>query len=175
MAKIDDIYNAVDDFGLITSAEARDLGVSNAELVQQARRGKLNRVGRGVYRMPIWPYQEASPYAIAVKTVGPNAYLYGESVIALLELVPTNPSRITIATPNRVRKDLKREVQIITLPAKDSTTYYEGVPSQFVYDALKSAANSIGSTRTLQAADAALKLGYITKQENEALREELIL
>ncbi|MEG1841044.1 MAG: type IV toxin-antitoxin system AbiEi family antitoxin domain-containing protein, partial [Raoultibacter sp.] len=73
MAKIDDIYNAVDDFGLITSTEARDLGVSNAELVQQARRGKLNRVGRGVYRMPIWPYQEASSYAIAVKTVGPNA------------------------------------------------------------------------------------------------------
>ena len=35
MAKIDLIYEAVDDFGLITSAEAADLGMSRAEMVQQ--------------------------------------------------------------------------------------------------------------------------------------------
>ncbi|MBR3326957.1 MAG: type IV toxin-antitoxin system AbiEi family antitoxin domain-containing protein [Atopobiaceae bacterium] len=75
MAIIDDIYANVDDFGLITSTEARELGVSNSELVQQERRGKLSRVARGVYRMPVWPYQEAAPYAIAVKATGGNAYL----------------------------------------------------------------------------------------------------
>ena len=48
MSKTDYIYDAVDDFGLITSAEAKELGVSNAELVQQARRGKLG--GCIVYR-----------------------------------------------------------------------------------------------------------------------------
>ena len=53
MAIIDDIYGNVDDFGLITSAESRELGISNAELVQQARRGKLVRVARGVYRMSV--------------------------------------------------------------------------------------------------------------------------
>ena len=67
MTITDKIYEAVDDFGLITSAEAQEIGVSNAELVQQERRGKLVRVARGVYRMPVWPYQEAAPYAIAVK------------------------------------------------------------------------------------------------------------
>ena len=92
MAIIDDIYANVDDFGLITSAEAKGLGVSNAELAQQARRGKLVRVARGVYRMPIWPYQEAAPYAIAVKAAGQRSYLFGESVVALLGLAPTNPS-----------------------------------------------------------------------------------
>ena len=51
MAKIDGIYNEVDDFGLITSAEARELGVSNAELVQQAHRRKLQRMSRSVYRV----------------------------------------------------------------------------------------------------------------------------
>lgn len=88
MTKIDDIYDAVDDFGLITSAEARELGVSNTELVQLARRGKLQRVARGIYRMPVWPYQEAAPFAIAVKSAGSGAYLYGESVVALLGLAP---------------------------------------------------------------------------------------
>ena len=47
MAKIDDIYEGVDDFGLITSSEAAKLGMSNAELVQQAKAGKLVRVARG--------------------------------------------------------------------------------------------------------------------------------
>lgn len=49
MAKIDDIYEAVDDFGLITSAEAAELGMSRAEMVQQEKLGKLVRVARGVY------------------------------------------------------------------------------------------------------------------------------
>ena len=51
MAIIDKIYDAVDDFGMITSAEARKLGLSSTELVQQSRRGKLVRVARGVYRI----------------------------------------------------------------------------------------------------------------------------
>ena len=70
MAKIDDIYEAVDDFGLITSAEAAELGMSRAEMVQQEKLGKLVRVARGVYRMPIWPSQPQAPYAIAVKAAG---------------------------------------------------------------------------------------------------------
>jgi predicted transcriptional regulator of viral defense system len=58
MAKIDDIYSSADDYGLITSAEARQLGASDAEVVQYAARGRLERVARGVYRVPVWPYQE---------------------------------------------------------------------------------------------------------------------
>ena len=55
MAKIDDIYGAADDYGLVTSADARALGASDAEVVQYAARGRLERVARGVYRVPVWP------------------------------------------------------------------------------------------------------------------------
>lgn len=61
MAKIDHIYEAVDDFGLITSAEAADLGMSRAEMVQQEKLGKLVRVARGVYRMPFGPPSRKLP------------------------------------------------------------------------------------------------------------------
>ena len=78
MAKIDDIYEAVDDFGLITSAEAAELGMSRAEMVQQEKLGKLVRVARGVYRMPIWPSQPGKQVALrpsgmprSARTVGP--------------------------------------------------------------------------------------------------------
>lgn len=173
MAKIDDIYNAVDDFGLISSAEAKKLGVPNAELVQFSRRGKLQHVGRGVYRMPIWPYQEAAPYAIAVKSAGPNAYLYGESVLALLGLVATNPTHIWIASPNRVRRKIGKDVHVIERQPDAKTTYYEGVPSQLATDAIRVAANTIGRIRALQASEEALRQGYITQNEKEALEKEL--
>ena len=106
MAKIDDIYEAVDDFGLITSAEAAELGMSRAEMVQQEKLGKLVRVARGVYRMPIWPSQPLAPYAIAVKAAGEGAFLCGESVVALLGLAPTDPTKMRLATPRRCRRNL---------------------------------------------------------------------
>ena len=99
MAKIDLIYEAVDDFGLITSAEAADLGMSRAEMVQQEKLGKLVRVARGVYRMPIWPSQPQAPYAIAVKAAGEDAFLYGESVVALLGLGPNRSHEDTTGVP----------------------------------------------------------------------------
>jgi predicted transcriptional regulator of viral defense system len=173
MAKIDDIYDAADDFGLITSAEARKLGVSNAELVQQARRGKLQHVGRGVYRMPVWPYQEAAPYAIAVKSVGPDAYLYGESVVALLGLAPTDPVHMWIASPGRVRRRLGEGVHVMVRQPDAQTTRYEGVPSQLAMDAIRAAVGTMGRARALQATEEAVRLGYVSQDEREELAKEL--
>lgn len=173
MTIIDKIYDAVDDFGLITSAEAKELGISNAELVQLAHRGKLKRVAWGVYKMPIWPYQDAAPYALAVKAVGPNARLYGESVIALLELAPTDPSRIWIASPVRVRKKLGEGVRVVHCDEEDPVTYYEGVPSQIVADAIKASVFVLGKGRAVDAAEEAFRRGYLTAQEKEWLVKEL--
>ena len=174
MAIIDDIYGNVDDFGLITSGEAKALGISNTELVQQARRGKLVRVGRGVYRMPVWPYQEEAPYAIVVKAAGENAYLYGESVLALLGLAPTDPRRIWIASPDRVRRNLGEGTVVLDRQAAEPTTLYAGVPCQRVAGAIRSAVPAIGKARAEQAAEAALKEGYITEADRDGLMEELL-
>lgn len=42
-----------------------------------------------------------------VLSVGPNAYVYGASVLALLNLVPTDPTRLFIATRRRSRRTLR--------------------------------------------------------------------
>lgn len=173
MAKIDEIYRAVDDFGLITSKEAAALGMSNAELVQQAHRGKLRRVGRGVYQMPIWPYQEALPYAIAVRSAGEGSLLYGESVIALLKLVPTDPSRMFVGVTSRTRRDLGDGIVLKKVPAHAEIAHYEGIPAQPVVSAIRSALPSIGHERGCMAAEEAERQGYMTKQEKESLCEEL--
>lgn len=173
MARIDKIYDAVDDFGLIASAEAKEIGVANAELVQQARRGKLVRVARGVYRMPVWPQQEAAPYAIAVKAAGPGARLFGESVVALLKLAPTNPACIYLSSPKRVRKRLGKGVHIVMCSEEEPIAYYEGVPSQPAFAAIREAARTMGPSRAMDAAREALRQGFITRSEAESLIEEV--
>lgn len=173
MAIIDDIYANVDDFGLVTSEEARGLGISNAEMVQQERRGKLVRVARGVYRMPVWPHQEAAPYAIAVKAAGEGAYLWGESVVALLGLAPTDPTRIWVASPRRVRRDVGEGIAVLGMRQGGSVTHYEGVRCQRAADAIRAAAPRLGRERAREAAEAARREGYITGEEMDDLRGEL--
>lgn len=173
MPIIEDIYENVDDFGLITSSEAKMLGVPNTELVQQARRGKLVRVGRGVYRVAVWPYQEQAPYAIAVKAAGENAYLYGESVLALLGLVPTDPRRIWIASPDRVRRSLGEGTVVMDRQVGEATALYEGIPCQRVASAIRAAVPAVGKARAEKAAEAALEGGYITEEEKGFIVEEL--
>ena len=169
MAKIDKIYESVDDFGLISSAEAEELGMSNAEMVQQAAKGKLERVARGVYRMPVWPSQEQDPYAIAVKAAGGGACLFGESVIAMLQLAPTNPSKIWVASPRRnLGKDIKIVKQTGFRPE-----LIEGVECQPVADAIVSAAQTLGRKRALDAANKALFEGFITKRDAATIEKEL--
>lgn len=171
MAKIDNIYNAVDDFGLIASFEAAELGMSNAELVQQARMGKLVRVARGVYRMPVWPFQVQAPYAIVVKAAGEGACLYGESVVALLGLAPTDPTKMWVAVRKRTRRSIGSGTKIVLVKGIDPVTI-EGVPCQPVADALVCAAASIGAERVRLAATEALRQGYITRDEERAIVEE---
>lgn len=172
MAKIDDIYEVVDEFGLVTSAEAAELGMSNVELVQQARMGKLVRVARGVYRMPVWPSQPAAPYAVAVRAAGEGACLYGESVVALLGLAPTDPSKMWIAVSRRTRRDLGRGVRIVRKPGIDST-WYEGVACQRMAQAILAAAGTMGVARAHEAARAALRQGYVTSTEMKTIEKEL--
>ena len=182
MAKIDDIYEGVDDFGLITSSEAAKLGMSNAELVQQAKAGKLVRVARGVavdlgrvarvvYRMPGWPSQPQAPFAIAVKAAGVGAFLYGESVVALLQLAPTDPSKMWVATPNRVRRDLGKGVRIVRSDAEP--TWIDGVPCQPLAAAIACAAQTMGADRALEAASEALRMGYLNAGEKKEIEEKI--
>ncbi len=177
MTKATRIYDAVDGFGLITSAQAADLGMSNVELVQQARMGRFTRVARGVYRVSVWPPQPEAPYAIAVKAVGDEALLYGESVVALLDLVPTDTSAIWVATPKRVRRTIDISAEIIrsseAAPAsvkiirsrEIDPVSIKGIPCQPITDAIISASTTMRINQARKALVEAIHRGYITRVE----------
>ena len=174
MTKYDDIIYeiAAGNFGLVTSAEAREAGVTNNELVQYARRGRIERVGQGVYRLTRRIPEPNDAYALAVALVGPGAYLYGEAVLGMLELCPTNPAYVHVATPRRTRRALPGYLRVVCTPGTGAGAVYDGIPCQRVADAIRSAVHLLPE-RLANAADVAREEGYLTRAEHDALHQAM--
>lgn len=174
MTYYDDIYEvAADNYGLITTARANEVGASNKDLLRYVADGRLVHLGWGVYRISHYIPVPNDPYAESVMLVGDGAYLYGESVIAMHDLAPTNPTRIFVATPKRVRKNLPKGLMVKHRVACNDVTSYEGVPSQSIPAAILSCKNVMLPERLSQAAHRAGELGLISEEEEEALMREL--
>lgn len=173
MTYFDDIYEyAVDNHYLVSTADARDLGIPAVELAKLAKRGKLENIGRGLYRLSRYIPGESDPYAVSVALVGKGAYLYGESVIALLGLAPTNPDRIWVASPKRVRlAHPPGGLVIVSVGEGYVPTVYDGVRSQRACDAIEACRGKMMPERLAQAAKAALEQGYATPREYSAIAD----
>lgn len=164
---------AIENYGLITSSCARTLGIPAGTLVDLAHRGRLIRIGQGVYQLTQYLPTERDAYAQAVALVGEGAYLFGESVIAMLMLAPTNPDVIYVATPLRVRKKLAKGIVVCAAPKDEQPSQIEGVPSQCVADALISALSTMSADRIKAACDKAFELGKINEEEKRKVMHEV--
>ena len=174
MNSYEKIYDeSIGNYGLITSARASELGISNMALVLLAQRGRLLHVGRGLYRLAHYVPTEYDGYAQAVMLVGENAYLYGESVIALLNLAPTNPAYFYVAQSGRSRKVLPSEIILKTAEPGYAPILIQGIRCQRVGDAILAAKDTIPSDRLLDAAREAYRTGHIDKEESQRLISEL--
>jgi predicted transcriptional regulator of viral defense system len=174
MKSMEKLYDsAIGNYGIVTSAEAKTFGVSNMALVQLAKRGRLIHLRRGVYRLAQYVPTEYDDYAQAVISVGEGAYLYGESVVALLKLTPTNPSFIYVATPMRSRKRLPDSIVLRPAPKGYHHVSIQGIPCQRVSDAIRAARTTVDPDRLVEAAREAYRMGFIKKEEVDALLREM--
>ncbi|MBS4727523.1 type IV toxin-antitoxin system AbiEi family antitoxin domain-containing protein [Mycobacterium sp. SM1] len=90
---------AAEQHGYVTTRDARDIGVDPTQLRLLAARGRLERAGRGVYRVPVLPRGEHDDLAAAVSwTLGRGVISHG-SALALHALADVNPSRIHLTVP----------------------------------------------------------------------------
>ncbi len=170
MKLYDRIYDiAADNYGLITSAAAKVVGASDKELSRFASDGRLERVGHGLYRIKYHVPGPFDPYAEAVALAGPEAYLFGEAVIAMHRLAPTNPQRITVATTKRIRRKVPFWLRIVRGDGNDDITAYEGIPSQTVAAAISSCKGSIMDDRLIEATENARAQGLLTRDEEAKL------
>lgn len=156
---------ALDRYGFVTTKDAAAAGVPPGELPKLAARGGLENVAYGLYRVSDIPATPLGQFAEAVFRAGDGAYLHGESVLALLGLADVNPRRISVAVRRRARPTLPPFVQLTRAAAEVPTTFYEGLASQPVADALLECRGSVETPRLVAAAQAARAEGLLTTTE----------
>ncbi len=174
MTKYEDIFDiAADNHGLISSSQARQAGISNNELVQYAKRGRVTKVGHGLYQLTRWVPEQNDTYAWAVMSVGDDALLFGESVIAMLGLSPVNPTRMFVATPRRSRRKLPENLKVVRIDGIKPTAIYDGIPCQNVHDAILACKGKMLPERLSEAVEVAKEQGLISMRQRLFLKREM--
>lgn len=159
--------HALDHHGLITTGQARDLGVPAIELPKLARRGGLTQLAYGLYRVDDAPVDAGAQYAEAVLRVGEDAFLTHDSVLALHDLGLVNPRRIKVAALRRARPRLPSWIEFLQRSdlAETDITVYDGIRSTTVAQALTDCTFIVMSERLLEAAKVARSRGLLRSAE----------
>lgn len=165
---------ALGSHGVITFAQAKDMGVFPAEIYRWCKSGRIMKVARGVFRLTSYPSQgKISDMAALLASVGDGSYLYGESALALLNLCPTRSYVATVAAPRRVRRRLDRGVSVVKAARGYRPYYHDGIACQRPEDAIRSSIGVLETGRLGEAVDEAERQGYFTQKEAEVLRRDV--
>ena len=176
MSAYDVIFDeAIGNYGLFRTSQAKGLGISNATVLGLARRGRLVRMAHGLYRIDKYAPQPNGfdAYAIAVARVGADACLWGPSVLQAYRLCPTDPAKIYVATPARFRGKLPENIILKSRPKTAATCFVEGIRAQPVAQAILSSQHILMFDRLLEAVESAKSQGLLNAEEAHNTRKEL--
>jgi predicted transcriptional regulator of viral defense system len=125
------VERAAEQHGYVTTRDARDIEVDPTQLRLLAARGRLERVGRGVYRVPALPRSDHDEFAAAVAWSLGRGVISHESALQLHELADVNPARIHLTVPRdnhpRAAGGELYRVHRRELPGSDITST-DGIP-----------------------------------------------
>lgn len=93
------VARAADRHGYVTTRDARELGIDPTQLRLMAARGRLERAGRGVYRVTVLPRTANDELAAAVAWSMGRGVLSHESALVLHGLADVNPPRVHLTVP----------------------------------------------------------------------------
>jgi hypothetical protein len=166
---------ALDQHGLITTADARELGIPAIELRKLAHRGKLRHISRGVYKFSNLVGLPDENYFRALLEVGPDAFLIQDSVLSFHGLASVNPRKIKKGTFNRVRRKIEPTIQVIHLPHSNlKIENRNGVRLTRVAQAILDSQNIVMRERLHDAVVEGIAMGLITKDEEKKLNVALV-
>ena len=163
----------LDNYGIVTTDDARGICNPSIELPRWVKSGRLENIGRGVYRLSQYTPTEYDQYAEAVALVGKESFVYGVSVLAMHNLALVNPSKVYVATNARLRKRLPEWVEIVRPKATVKRDDFNGIRSQSVADAIVTCKNSLMRERLVSAIVDAKRKGLIDHNEAQELEKEL--
>jgi len=166
---------ANDNYGYVTAAAARDAGVSAVRLGQMGRRGQLERVAQGLYRVPTHPRTALDPYMEAALWPRGGGVLSHATALDLLDLCDVNPAKIHITVPATYRNRRRNTPHTYALHRRDLNPHdvakHEGIPVVTPYQAiLDGIEESLGPALIAQAIDTAKKRGLVSAAQTTELR-----
>lgn len=171
------LERAVEQHGYVTTRDARDLGIDPTQLRLMAVRGRLERVARGVYRVPVLPRTEHDELAEAVAWTLGRGVVSHESALVLHGLSDVNPSRIQLMVPrdNHPRAaggELHRLHRRVLKP--EDVTERDDLPVTTVARTIRDClAAGTDRAQLRRALDEAVVQGLVRPPEVDALREEI--
>lgn len=169
---------ALDQHGFVTRSQAYNEGVSKGALAMLVKRGRLERVACGVFRVPYMPSDGNDQLMLAVLWTGsPEAALSHETALALYELGDVNPSVVHV-TVEKGRRINRRGGEAYclhseTIPPND-TGWWQGIPVVKPALAIDQCIQWGTPTYLLeQAVEEGVKKRLVNRLEAEKLRRKL--
>jgi predicted transcriptional regulator of viral defense system len=168
--------------GYFSIGQAADVGVPADRIRDMDRRGTLERVSRGVYRLANFPLSPRGQYLEAVLWPASRAgsapgVLSHESALAFYDLSDVNPAKLHITIEARRRLWREPPPHLVVhrgdLPNAD-VRYEDGVPVTAVTRTIRDCARShLGPALVRQAINDGRRTGRLRADEAEALTTEL--
>lgn len=170
---------ALGQHGYFTSAQAREQGVKKPALSKMAKRGNIEHVSWGLYRVSSLPLSEYSQYMEAALWPGKRTGVIShESALSLYGLSDVSPARIhvTLPTSYRTHRDIPPLLQLHHADLeRDEIRRVEGVPVTTPARTIRDChAGHLGIQLLRQAIDEGQQQGYLTPGDANALRDELL-
>ncbi len=176
------IYNsladiAVDQHGYVTARDAERNGIDPHRLVEMAKRGTVERVARGVYRMPVVAPTGLEQLMEATLWPRGQGVLSHETALDLHDLCDVNPAKIHVTVPraHRITREVPQPYAIHHRDLKASETMrHEGIaivtPSRAILDGIET---HLRGDLLHQAIDTARRRGLIRGADLALLDEKL--
>jgi len=166
---------AVGRHGYVTTGEAVQRGIPNIELVKMGARGKIRHVAHGVYRFDELPASDLAPFYEAVIRVGGDAFLFGDSVLALHDLADVNPVKIRVVASKRVRRTLPEWIRLEKASVSPTDIeVFENINTTTVARALLDARPFVMQERLVEATGEALRRDLISSDDAVRIERELM-
>jgi len=124
---------ALDQHGFVTAGQAAEAGVSAPSVSMMTKRGRLDRVAHGLYRVPQVPATRFDPHMEAVLWTGfPETCLSHDSALDAWEISDINPDQIhvTVGARRRITRPIPAGYVIHKQDlAPAQITWWEQVPT----------------------------------------------
>jgi predicted transcriptional regulator of viral defense system len=182
-SRFDEMLALVDENdGLLTARQAREAGIAGSVLARLTQRGRLERIARGVYRIPYFPSNRWSQYREAMLWAraggGPrNVALSHDTALIVYGISDASPSVVHLTVPRkaRLRRMRPKWVRVHRADlARGEVRVHEGMSITTVARTVEDVLASSGRVSLVkQAISGARREGFINRAEAQRLRRRV--